>query len=38
MDAKGVPKTIVLVGEKSGNRLLVMGEEFRAHHESNPAK
>ena len=23
--------TIILVGEKRGNRLLVMGEEFRAH-------
>ena len=28
--------TIVLVGEKRGNRLLVMGEEFSAHHESDP--
>lgn len=28
--------TIILVGEKRGNRLLVMGEEFNAHHESNP--
>ena len=27
--------TIILVGEKSGNRLLVLGEEYSAHHESN---
>jgi mRNA-degrading endonuclease RelE of RelBE toxin-antitoxin system len=33
-DAKLV--TIILVGEKRGNRLLVMGEEFSEHHESNP--
>jgi mRNA-degrading endonuclease RelE of RelBE toxin-antitoxin system len=26
--------TIVLVGEKRGNALLVQGEEFTAHHES----
>ncbi len=29
--------TIILVGEKRGNRLLVMGEEFSAH-ESNSAE
>jgi mRNA-degrading endonuclease RelE of RelBE toxin-antitoxin system len=28
--------TILLVGEKRGNRLLVLGEEFSAHHEGNP--
>jgi hypothetical protein len=28
--------TILLVGEKVGNRLLVQGEEFSAHHESHP--
>jgi predicted nuclease of predicted toxin-antitoxin system len=28
--------TIVLVGEKQGNQLLVQGEEFTAHHESDP--
>ena len=28
--------TIILVGEKRGNRLLVLGEEFIAHHESDP--
>jgi mRNA-degrading endonuclease RelE of RelBE toxin-antitoxin system len=27
--------TIILVGEKIGNRLLVNGEEFDAHHESD---
>ena len=30
--------TIVLVGEKRGNRLLVSGEEFSAYHESNPTE
>lgn len=30
--------TIVLVGEKRGNQLLVQGEEFTAHHESDPAE
>jgi len=28
--------TIILVGEKVGNRLLVLGQEFSAHHESHP--
>jgi mRNA-degrading endonuclease RelE of RelBE toxin-antitoxin system len=27
--------TIVLVGEKRGNRLIVEGREFKAHHESD---
>jgi hypothetical protein len=27
--------SIILVGEKRGNRLLVMGEEFSEHHESD---
>jgi mRNA-degrading endonuclease RelE of RelBE toxin-antitoxin system len=27
--------TIIMVGEKRGNRLLVAGEEFREHHEGN---
>jgi mRNA-degrading endonuclease RelE of RelBE toxin-antitoxin system len=27
--------TIILVGEKRGNKLLVMGEEFSTHHEGN---
>jgi mRNA-degrading endonuclease RelE of RelBE toxin-antitoxin system len=30
--------TIVLVGEKRGNALFVQGEEFTAHHESDPPK
>ena len=34
LDAQRV--TIILVGEKRGNRLLVMGEEFSEHHESDP--
>ena len=28
--------TVLLVGEKRGNRLLVMGEEFSEHHENHP--
>ena len=27
--------TIVLVGEKTGNKLLVQGDEFEGHHESD---
>ena len=30
--------TIILVGEKRGSALLVRGQEFTAHHESNPAE
>ena len=30
--------TVILVGEKRGDRLLVLGEEFRAHHESDPVE
>jgi mRNA-degrading endonuclease RelE of RelBE toxin-antitoxin system len=30
--------TIVLVGEKRGNVLIVQGEEFTEHHESDPAE
>ncbi len=30
--------TIILVGEKRGNKLLVMGEEFSAHHEGSSAE
>ncbi len=30
--------TIILVGEKRGNQLLVQGEEFPAHHESDPSE
>src|SRR5262249_6566991 len=35
-DARGV--TIVLVGEKRGDSLIVRGEEFTAHHESDPSQ
>lgn len=27
--------TVILVGEKQGNQLLVQGQEFAAHHESD---
>jgi mRNA-degrading endonuclease RelE of RelBE toxin-antitoxin system len=30
--------TIVLIGEKRGNSLIVQGEEFTEHHESDPAE
>jgi len=30
--------TVILVGEKRGNQLLVLGEEFTEHHESNPSE
>jgi mRNA-degrading endonuclease RelE of RelBE toxin-antitoxin system len=30
--------TIILVGEKRGQTLIVQGEEFTAHHESDPAE
>jgi mRNA-degrading endonuclease RelE of RelBE toxin-antitoxin system len=30
--------TIVLVGEKQGNKLVVRGEEYTSHHESDPAE
>jgi mRNA-degrading endonuclease RelE of RelBE toxin-antitoxin system len=30
--------TIVLVGEKQGNTLIVQGQEFTAHHESDSAE
>ena len=36
VDEKDQLVTIILAGEKRGNRLLVMGEEFGAHHESDP--
>jgi mRNA-degrading endonuclease RelE of RelBE toxin-antitoxin system len=35
VDEKDYRVTILLVGEKRGNRFLVLGEEFSAHHESN---
>ena len=36
VDEQAQLATIILVGEKRGNRLLVLGEEFSAHHESDP--
>src|SRR5256885_1763587 len=30
--------TIILVGEKRGNKLIVQGEEFKEHHESDSAE
>ena len=30
--------TIVLIGEKRGEALIVQGEEFTGHHESDPAE
>lgn len=30
--------TIVLVGEKRGNALIVQGRRFMEHHESDPAE
>ena len=36
VDDKDELATIILVGEKRGDRLLVLGQEFTAHHESNP--
>ena len=34
----GEEVTIILVGEKRGNALFVRGQEFVAHHESDPAE
>ena len=36
VDEKDRLVTVILVGEKRGNRLLVLGEEFTAYHESDP--
>jgi len=38
VDAAAELVTLVLVGEKRGNKLIVQGEEYTAHHESNSAK
>jgi len=38
VDEKALSVSIVLVGEKRGNRLIVRGEEFEAHHESDSAE
>lgn len=37
VDKDAAEVSIVLVGEKRGNSLLVQGEEFTAHHESDSA-
>ncbi len=38
VDEGALEVTMVLIGEKRGNALFVQGEEFTAHHESNPAE
>ena len=38
VDEEAREVTIVLVGEKQGESLLVRGEEFTAHHESDPSE
>jgi hypothetical protein len=38
LDANAREVTVVLVGEKRGDSLIVRGEEFTAHHESDPAE
>ncbi len=38
LDLKTEVVTLVLVGEKRGNTLIVQGEEFTAHHEDRSAE
>jgi mRNA-degrading endonuclease RelE of RelBE toxin-antitoxin system len=38
VDEKIQEVTIILVGEKRGESLLVRGKEYTEHHESDPAK
>jgi mRNA-degrading endonuclease RelE of RelBE toxin-antitoxin system len=38
VDPEAEVVTIVVVGEKRGNKLIVQGEEFTRHHESDPAE
>src|SRR5262245_4304102 len=38
VDEEAQVVTIVLVGEKRGNRLIVQGEGYTAHHESDPVE
>jgi mRNA-degrading endonuclease RelE of RelBE toxin-antitoxin system len=38
VDEEDQSATILLVGEKRGNSLYVSGEEFTAHHESDPVE
>jgi mRNA-degrading endonuclease RelE of RelBE toxin-antitoxin system len=36
VDTESETVTVVLVGEKRGDALIVRGEEFRGHHEDHP--
>ena len=36
VDEEAEEVTIMLVGDKRGNALFVRGQEFTAHHESDP--
>src|SRR5437870_194267 len=38
VDEEAEEVTIVVVGEKQGNTLLVQGKELTEHHEDNPAE
>ena len=38
VDEQARQVTIILVDEKRGESLVVRGEEFSAHHESDPAE
>lgn len=38
VDTEAKTVTILLVGEKRGNALIVRGREYRAHHEGDPAE
>jgi mRNA-degrading endonuclease RelE of RelBE toxin-antitoxin system len=38
VDEEAEVVTIILAGKKRGNRLLVLGEEFSEHHESDTAE
>ncbi len=38
VDEAAAVVTIVVVGEKRGEKLIVQGEEFKAHHESDSAE
>ena len=38
VDPEAEEVTVILVGEKRGNALLVQGEEFTSHHESDSAE
>jgi hypothetical protein len=38
VDEKAQGITVILVGEKRGNSLIVRGEEFTEHHESDPTQ